>query len=111
MRHINGQLPEKYGGSSTAVYENADGALLKALVNGFLPGMIIVQLSKKHDCSVLFNIRKHDTNDTLLGEGIFLYDVTQGKAAYKTQVGTVFAVPTFTVSVSKIAVIIPITAR
>ena len=39
MRHINGQLPEKYGGSSTAVYENADGALLKALVNGFLPGM------------------------------------------------------------------------
>ena len=71
----------------------------------------IVQLSKKHDCSVLFNIRKHDTNDTLLGEGIFLYDVTQGKAAYKTQVGTVFAVPTFTVSVSKISVIIPITAR
>ena len=41
MRHINGQLPEKYGGSSTAVYENADGALLKALVNGFLPGMIL----------------------------------------------------------------------
>lgn len=39
----------------------------------------IVQLSKKHDCSVLFNIRKHDTNDTLLGEGIFLYDVTQEK--------------------------------
>ena len=39
MRHINGQLPEKYGGSSTAVYENADGSLLKALVNGFLPGM------------------------------------------------------------------------
>ena len=103
MRHINGQLPEKYGGSSTAVYENADGALFT--------GDDIVQLSKKHDCSVLFNIRKHDTNDTLLGEGIFLYDVTQGKAAYKTQVGTVFAVPTFTVSVSKISVIIPITAR
>lgn len=111
MRHINGQLPEKYGGSSTAVYENADGGAVKGPGEWLFTGDDIVQLSKKHDCSVLFNIRKHDTNDTLLGEGIFLYDVTQGKAAYKTQVGTVFAVPTFTVSVSKISVIIPITAR
>ena len=46
MRHINGQLPEKYGGSSTAVYENADGALLKALVNGFLPGMILYSFAR-----------------------------------------------------------------
>ena len=77
MRHINGQLPEKYGGSSTAVYENADGALLKALVNGFLPDDI-VQHSKKYDCSVLFIVSAHDTDDTLLG-GASLYDVTQEK--------------------------------
>ena len=49
MRHINGQLPEKYGGSSTAVYENADGALLKALVNGFLPGMIAARAAAHHE--------------------------------------------------------------
>ena len=46
MRYINGQLPEKYGGSSTAVYENADGSLLKALVNGFLPGMILYSIPR-----------------------------------------------------------------
>lgn len=68
----------KYGGSFTKTCENADGSLLKA-PGTFFAGDDIVQLSKKHDCSVLFNIRKHDTNDTLLGEGIFLYDVTQEK--------------------------------
>ena len=39
----------------------------------------IVQHSKKYDCSVLFTVSAHDTDDTLLGEGIFLYDVTQEK--------------------------------
>ena len=111
MRHINGQLPDKiWWQFHKDMWECGWGAV-KGPGEWLFTGDDIVQLSKKHDCSVLFNIRKHDTNDTLLGEGIFLYDVTQGKAAYKTQVGTVFAVPTFTVSVSKILVIILIAAR
>lgn len=39
----------------------------------------IVQLSKKDDCSVLFTVSAHDADDMLLGEGTFLYDVTQEK--------------------------------
>lgn len=67
------------GGSSfTKVCENADGSLLKA-GEWIFTGDDIVQLSKKDNCSVLFTVSAHDADDTLLGEGTFLYDVTQGK--------------------------------
>ena len=67
-----------HGGSFTKVYENADGSLLKA-GEWLFTGDDIVQLSKKGDCSVLFTVSAHDADDTLLGEGAFLYDVTQEK--------------------------------
>lgn len=67
----------KYGGSFTKVCENADGSLLKA-PRMFFAGDDIVQHSKKYDCSVLFAVSAHDTDDTLLG-GASLYDVTQEK--------------------------------
>jgi len=67
-----------HGGSFTKVCENADGSLLKA-GEWIFTGDDIVQLSKKDDCSVLFTVSAHDTDDTLLGEGTFLYDVTQEK--------------------------------
>ena len=67
-----------HGGSFTKVCENADGSLLKAGEWLFI-GDDIVQLSKKDNCSVLFTVSAHDTDDTLLGEGTFLYDVTQEK--------------------------------
>ena len=68
-----------HGGSSfTKVCENADGSLLKA-GEWIFTGDDIVQLSKKDNCSVLFTVSAHDADDTLLGEGTFLYDVTQGK--------------------------------
>lgn len=67
-----------HGGSFTKVCENADGSLLKA-GEWIFTGDDIVQLSKKDNCSVLFTVRAHDADDMLLGEGTFLYDVTQKK--------------------------------
>ena len=68
-----------HGGSSfTKVCENADGSLLKA-GEWLFTGDDIVQLSQKDNCSVLFTVSAHDADDTLLGEGTFLYDVAQEK--------------------------------
>ena len=68
-----------HGGSSfTKVCENADGSLLKA-GEWIFTGDDIVQLSQKDNCSILFTVSAHDADDTLLGEGTFLYDVTQEK--------------------------------
>lgn len=67
-----------HGGSFTKVCENADGSLLKA-GEWIFTGDDIVQLSKEENCSVLFTVSAHDADDTLLGEGTFLYDVTQEK--------------------------------
>ena len=67
-----------YGGSFTKVCETADGSLLKT-GKWIFTGDDIVQLSKKNNVSVLFTVSAHDANDTLLGEGTFLYDVTQKK--------------------------------
>ena len=67
-----------HGGSFTKVCENADGSLLKA-GEWLFTGDDIVQLSKNDNCSVLFTVSAHDADDTLLGEGTFLYDVTQEK--------------------------------
>lgn len=66
------------GGSFTKVCENADGSLLKA-GEWIFTGDDIVQLSQKDNCSVLFTVSAHDADDTLLGEGTFLYNVTQEK--------------------------------
>ncbi len=67
-----------HGDSFTKVCENADGSLLKA-GEWLFTGDDIVQLSRKDNCSVLFTVSAHDADDTLLGEGTFLYDVTQEK--------------------------------
>ena len=67
-----------HGGSFTKVCENADGSLLKA-GEWIFTGDDIVQLSQKDNCSVLFTVSAHDADDTLLGEGTFLYDVAQEK--------------------------------
>lgn len=67
-----------HGGSFTKVCENADGSLLKA-GEWIFTGDDIVQLSQKDNCSVLFTVSAHDADDTVLGEGTFLYDVTQEK--------------------------------
>ena len=68
-----------HGGSSfTKVCENADGSPLKA-GEWVFTGDDIVQLSQKDNCSVLFTVSARDADDTLLGEGTFLYDVTQEK--------------------------------
>lgn len=67
-----------HGGSFTKVCENADGSLLKA-GEWIFTGDDIVQLSQKDNCSVLFTVSAHDADDTLLGEGTFLHDVTQEK--------------------------------
>ena len=67
-----------HGGSFTKVCENADGSLLKA-GEWIFTGDNIVQISKKDNCSVLFTVSAHDADDTLLGEGTFLYNVTQEK--------------------------------
>ena len=68
-----------HGGSSfTKVCENADGSLLKA-GEWIFTGDDIVQLSKEENSSVLFTVSAHDADDTLLGEGAFLYDVAQEK--------------------------------
>lgn len=65
-----------HGGSFTKVCENADGSLLKA-GEWLFTGDDIVQLSKEENRSVLFTVSAHDADDMLLGEGTFLYDVTQ----------------------------------
>lgn len=67
-----------HGGSFTKVCENADGSLLKA-GEWLFTGDDIVQLSKEENSSILFTVSAHDANDTLLGEGTFLYDVAQEK--------------------------------
>jgi len=68
-----------HGGSSfTKVCENADGSLLKA-GEWLFTGDDIVQLSKEENSSVLFTVSAHDADNTLLGEGTFLYDVAQEK--------------------------------
>ena len=68
-----------HGGSSfTKVCENADGSLLKA-GEWIFTGDDIVQLSKEENSAVLFTVSAHDADDMLLGEGAFLYDVTQEK--------------------------------
>ena len=68
-----------HGGSSfTKVCENADGSPLKA-GEWVFTGDDIVQLSQKDNYSVLFTVSARDADDTLLGEGTFLYDVTQEK--------------------------------
>lgn len=67
-----------HGGSFTKVCENADGSLLKA-GEWIFTGDDIVQLSQKDNCSVLFTVSAHDADDTLLGEGTFLYDAAQEK--------------------------------
>ena len=68
-----------HGGSSfTKVCENADGSLLKA-GEWLFTGDDIVQLSKEENSSVLFTVSAHDADDTLLGEGTFLYDAAQEK--------------------------------
>ena len=66
------------GSSFTKVCENADGSLLKA-GEWVFTGDDIVQLSQKDNCSVLFTVCVHDADDTLLGEGTFLYDAAQEK--------------------------------
>ena len=67
-----------HGGSFTKVCENADGSLLKS-GEWLYTGEDIVQLSKEENRSVLFTVSAHDADDTLLGEGTFLYDVAQEK--------------------------------
>lgn len=67
-----------HGSSFTKVCENADGSLLKA-GEWIFTGDDIVQLSKEENSAVLFTVSAHDADDTLLGEGTFLYDVTQEK--------------------------------
>ena len=67
-----------HGGSFTKVGENADGSLLKA-GEWLFTGDDIAQLSKEENSSVLFTVSAHDTDDTLLGEGTFLYDAAQEK--------------------------------
>ena len=67
-----------HGSSFTKVGENADGSLLKA-GEWLFTGDDIAQLSKEENSSVLFTVSAHDTDDTLLGEGTFLYDVAQEK--------------------------------
>ena len=66
------------GGSFTKVCENADGSLLKT-GEWLFTGDDIAQLSKEGNSSVLFTVSAHDVDDTLLGEGSFLYDVAQEK--------------------------------
>ena len=67
-----------HGGSFTKVCENADGSLLKA-GEWIFTGDDIVQLSKEGNSSVLFTVSARDADDTLLGEGTFLYDAAQEK--------------------------------
>ena len=67
-----------HGGSFSKVCENADGSPLKA-GEWIFTGEDLVELSRKDHCAVLFTVGATDTNDTLLGEGTFLYDESQEK--------------------------------
>ena len=67
-----------HGGSFSKVCENADGALLKA-GEWIFTGEDIVELSRKDNCSVVFTVGALAEDDTLLGEGTFLYDAAQEK--------------------------------
>lgn len=67
-----------HGGSFTKGCENADGSLLKP-GEWLFTGNDIAQLSKEENRSILFTVRALDADDTLLGEGTFLYEVTQEK--------------------------------
>lgn len=65
-------------GSFTKVCENADGSLLE-VGEWLFAGDDIAQLSKEENRSVLFTVSAYDTDDMLLDEGTFLYDVAQEK--------------------------------
>lgn len=67
-----------HGGSFSKVCKNADGSPLKG-GEWIFTGEDIVELSRKDNCSVLFTVGALDADDTLLGEGAFLYDATQEK--------------------------------
>ena len=67
-----------HGGSFTKVCENADSSLLEA-GEWIFTGDDIVQLAEEKNAPVPFTISAHDAEDTLLGEGAFLYDITQEK--------------------------------
>lgn len=67
-----------HGGSFSKVCENADGSPLKA-GEWIFTGEDLVELSRKDHCAVLFTVGATDANDTLLGEGTFLYDESQEK--------------------------------
>lgn len=67
-----------HGGNFTKACQNADGSLLKA-GEWIFTGDDIAQLSKEENRSVLFTVRAWDADDTLLGEGTFLYDIAQEK--------------------------------
>lgn len=66
------------GGSFTKVCENADGSPLKA-GEWLFTGDDIARLSREENRSVLFTVSARDADDTPLGEGTFLYDVTREK--------------------------------
>ena len=67
-----------HGGSFSKVCENADGSPLKA-GEWIFTGEDLVELSRKEHCSILFTVGATAADDTLLGEGTFLYDESQGK--------------------------------
>ena len=67
-----------HGGSFSKVCENANGSPLKA-GEWIFTGEDLVELSRKDHCAVLFTVGATDANDTLLGEGTFLYDESQEK--------------------------------
>lgn len=60
------------------VCKNADGSSLKT-GEWIFTGNDIARLSKEEKSSVPFTISARDADDTLLGEGMFHYDVTQEK--------------------------------
>lgn len=64
------------GGSFTKACQNANGSTLKA-GEWIFTGDDIAQLSTEENCAVLFTVRAWNADDTLLGEGTFLYDAVQ----------------------------------
>lgn len=66
------------GSSFSKVCENADGTRLKS-GEWIFTGDDLVQLSRETDSAVLFTVCAWDAEDTLLGEGTFLYDAAQEK--------------------------------
>lgn len=65
-------------GSFSKVCENEDGSPLKA-GEWIFTGEDIVALSKEGNCSIIFTVGALAADDTLLGEGTFLYDAVQEK--------------------------------